>query len=79
MKWVLIRAFEAWAIATLLRSPAFHRGVEKVAKTVHRVRHGTPMEEMGGTKLDKPDGSKFLTHFKKELKEQLGFKDPKQR
>ena len=37
------------------------------------------MEEMGGTKLDKPDGARFLTHFKKELKEQLGFKDPKQR
>jgi hypothetical protein len=37
------------------------------------------MEEMGGTKLDKPEAVKFLTHFKTELKEQLGLKDPKQR
>jgi hypothetical protein len=53
--------------------------VEKVAKGVHRIRHGTPLEEMGGTKLDKPDGAKFLSYFKNELKEQLGFRDPKQR
>jgi hypothetical protein len=34
---------------------------------------------MGGTNIDLPnkvDPSKFLTHFKKELREQLGFKDP---
>jgi hypothetical protein len=37
------------------------------------------MEEMGGTKIDKPDGARFMTHFKNELKEQLGIKDPKQR
>ena len=43
------------------------------------MRHGTPMEAMGGPKLDTPANAKFLTHFKKELKEQLGFKDPKQR
>ncbi|KIW00932.1 uncharacterized protein PV09_07672 [Verruconis gallopava] len=79
MKWMLIRAFEAWAVATLLRSQAFHRGVEKIAKGVHRLRHGRPMEEMGGTKIDMPEDARFWTHFKNELRQQLGMKNPKQR
>jgi len=71
---------KAWAVATLLRSPTFHRGVEKVVKGVHRVRHGTPMEEMGGTKMDGPTGpTQFLKHFREELKEQLGVKDQVQK
>lgn len=37
----------------LLSSPTFHRGVAKVAKTVHKIQHGTPMEELGGTKLER--------------------------
>jgi hypothetical protein len=37
----------------LLSSPTFHRGVGKVAKKVNEIRHGTPMEEMGGTKLER--------------------------
>lgn len=56
----------------MLRTPAFHRAVEKVAKGVHRVRHGTPPEELGGTKIDKPGDSGFLGHFVEEVKTQLG-------
>ncbi|KAK5107425.1 hypothetical protein LTR62_001286 [Meristemomyces frigidus] len=63
---------EAFLVQQLLRTPAFHRGVEKVAKTVHRVRHGTPAEEMGGTKIDQPSQSGYVQHFLDELKTQLG-------
>jgi len=73
---VFIRAFEVWAVARLLSSPTFHRGVEKIAKQVHKIQHGTPMSEMGGTKLDRP-GPSFFKHFKDEIKEQLRIKDDK--
>ncbi|KAK4549115.1 hypothetical protein LTR36_007571 [Oleoguttula mirabilis] len=63
---------EAWAVQQLLRTPAFHRGVEKVAKGVHRLRHGTPPEELGGTKIDQPGNAGFLGHFFEEVKTQLG-------
>lgn len=63
---------EAWAVQQLLRTPAFHRAVEKVAKGVHRARHGVPPEEMGGTKIDQPGNSGFLGHFMEEVKTQLG-------
>ncbi|KAF2400043.1 hypothetical protein EJ06DRAFT_530803 [Trichodelitschia bisporula] len=57
----------------LLSSPLFHRGVQKIHKSVHNLRHGTPLEEMGGTKIER-NGPSYLAHFKKELKEQLGLK-----
>ena len=62
---------EAYAVQALLRTPGFHRGVEKVVKTVHRVRHGIPPEELGGTKLDAPGNSGFMGHFLEEVKTQL--------
>ncbi|KAF2427656.1 hypothetical protein EJ08DRAFT_699399 [Tothia fuscella] len=76
MKWVFIRAFEVWAVAKLLQSPTFHRGVHKVAKTVHKIQHGTPMEELGGTKMDRA-GPSFLQHFKDELRSQFGSRGDK--
>jgi len=39
-------------IETLLRSPSFHRGVQKVHKTVHQLQHGKPPEYYGGTHID---------------------------
>lgn len=63
---------EAWAVQALLRTPAFHRAVEKVAKNVHRVRHGLPREEEGGTKLEGQDESGFTKHFMGAVKGQLG-------
>jgi hypothetical protein len=56
----------------LLRTPAFHRGVEKVARGVHRLRHGIPPEERGGTKIDAPTKDTFLRHFSGEIQTQLG-------
>lgn len=67
-----LRLLEGWAVEQLLRTPGFHRGVEKVAKTVHRVRNGLPKEEEGGTSIDRPDGPGFGQHFFDELKSQLG-------
>lgn len=66
-----LRFFEAWMVQQLLRTPAFHRAVEKVAKNVHRVRHGLPPDEMGGTKIDR-QGPSFIQHFYDELTAQVG-------
>lgn len=67
-----LRLLEGWAVEQLLRTPGFHRAVEKVAKNVHRVRNGLPREEKGGTSIDRPDGPGFGQHFFDELKTQLG-------
>lgn len=67
-----LRLLEGWAVEQLLRTPGFHRAVEKVAKNVHRVRNGLPREEPGGTSIDRPDGPGFGQHFFDELKTQLG-------
>lgn len=67
-----LRVLEAYAVQALLRSPTFHRGVEKVAKNVHRIQHGLPHEEQGGTNLDGPSRSGFGKHFLDEMKTQLG-------
>ena len=67
-----LRVLEAYLVQLLLRTPAFHRGVEKVARQVHRVRNGIPPEEMGGTKIDQPGNSSFFKHFNEEIQTQLG-------
>jgi hypothetical protein len=36
----------------LLRNPSFHRGVQGIHKQIHRLKHGKPPEELGGTELD---------------------------
>ena len=67
-----LRVLEAYLVQMLLRTPAFHRGVEKVARQVHRVRNGIPPEELGGTKIDQPGNSSFIKHFNEEIQTQLG-------
>ncbi|CAO1602632.1 hypothetical protein XANCAGTX0491_006236 [Xanthoria calcicola] len=72
MRWQL-GLFEVWLTTRLLRSPAFHRMVGRIHKQVRQVRHGPDLEEMGGTKIDGPESttSKFLRHFKDEIRDQL--------
>lgn len=41
-------------VETLLRSPAFHRSVQKVHKQIHQLQHGKPPEYYGGTNLEEP-------------------------
>ncbi|KAF2166165.1 hypothetical protein M409DRAFT_23356 [Zasmidium cellare ATCC 36951] len=68
-----LRVLEAYMVQALLRTPAFHRAVEKVVRQVHRIRHGIPPEELGGTKIDQPGEPGFTRHFVQELKTQLGY------
>ena len=67
-----LRFLEAYLVQMLLRTPAFHRGVEKVARQVHKMRHGTPPEEMGGTKIDRSGNHSFVKDFYEEVQTQLG-------
>lgn len=68
-------------VETLLRSPGFHRTVQKVHKQIHEFQHGKPPEYYGGTNLEEPaqqsGGVKnFMKLFVEELK--AGHKpDPK--
>jgi len=62
-----------------LRSAAFHRAVGGVHKQIHRLRHGTPLEEMGGTKLDVPDKGSLVKHFLEEVKDQARWKAGKRK
>jgi len=68
--WPILAELERRLVQTLLRSPAFHRGVEKVHKNVHRLRHGKLPEDMGGTNVDEPKG-KGVKHFFELLWEEL--------
>lgn len=65
------------AVDQLLRTPAFHRAVETVVKSAHRLRYGVPPEEMGGTQIEQTS-SQFSQHFLSELKSQLGATERKQ-
>ncbi|KAL1623994.1 hypothetical protein SLS56_008046 [Neofusicoccum ribis] len=67
---IWLRVLEVWATTRLLSSPAFHRGVQNLYRRYSRLRHGTPMEEMGGTNIDRNRPS-FLKHFMDELKDQF--------
>ncbi|KAK3698299.1 hypothetical protein LTR37_017007 [Vermiconidia calcicola] len=73
-----LSVLEAYLVQALLRTPAFHRGVEKVARRVHKIRHGTPPEEMGGTNIDAPGNGSFLRHFTEEVQTQLGRQEAKE-
>ncbi|KAJ9654631.1 hypothetical protein H2198_006377 [Neophaeococcomyces mojaviensis] len=59
-------------VDTLLRSPAFHRGVQKVHKQIHQLQHGKPPEHYGGTNLEEPGRNggvkSFIALFWEELK-----------
>lgn len=63
---------EAWAVQQLLRTPGFHRGVEKVARTVYRYRNNLPPEQKGGTSIDDPSKQSFVKHYFEEVQTQLG-------
>ncbi|OQO01703.1 hypothetical protein B0A48_12740 [Cryoendolithus antarcticus] len=74
--WLMV--LEAYAVQALLRTPGFHRIVEKVAKNVHRVRHGLPPEDEGGTSIQQPGQSGFAQHFVDEVKAQIGRTEARQ-
>ena len=57
--------FEAWAVAKLIRSPAFNRTVQKAYRKINRL---PDFEQKNGGGRTGPSG---LDHFKDELKTQL--------
>ncbi|KAL2039562.1 hypothetical protein N7G274_007834 [Stereocaulon virgatum] len=68
---VWLRILEAWLTTRLLASPAFHRLVQNIHKGIRQMRHGPDLEEMGGTKIDKPNNKNFLEHYLEEIKDQF--------
>ena len=60
----LRRAIERRLVTSLVRSPAFNRGVERVNQKIYEFRHGKLPEDMGGTKLDEPDRKGVKYFFK---------------
>jgi len=51
-------------IETLLRSPTFHKGVQRVHKTVHQLQHGKPPEYHGGSSIEpSEEAGKGMKHF----------------
>ncbi|KAI9370105.1 hypothetical protein BJX61DRAFT_535904 [Aspergillus egyptiacus] len=72
MNWFFLRALE------LLASPTFHRMVGDVHRKIRHLRHGSPPDEMGGTRLENngPGLKKFFQYFGEEIKEQLKGKRP---
>ncbi|KAJ4518135.1 hypothetical protein HRR76_000248 [Exophiala dermatitidis] len=71
MTWWLWH-FEKRLIDMLLRSPSFHKGVQKVHKTVHQIQHGKPPEYYGGTHIDSEHEAKQgLGHFFKLFWDEL--------
>ncbi|KAF7510206.1 hypothetical protein GJ744_006902 [Endocarpon pusillum] len=71
LPWPVIWHLEKLLVLRLLRSPSFHRGVQGIHKTLHRLRHGPPPEELGGTRLDDPGDRgprRFMQLFWEELK-----------
>ncbi|KIV78416.1 hypothetical protein PV11_10135 [Exophiala sideris] len=70
MAWWLWH-IEKRLIETLLNSPSFHRGVQKVHKTVHQLQHGKPPEYYGGTHIErtsKPRISSLLLRLRPHWK-----------
>ncbi|KAF1920389.1 hypothetical protein BDU57DRAFT_583818 [Ampelomyces quisqualis] len=56
---------EAWAVAKLVRSPAFNRAVHKAYRKINRIPDTEPKNGLGRT------GPSTFDHFKDELKTQL--------
>lgn len=66
-------------VETLLRSPTFHRGVQRVHKHVDELRHGKA--PVGGTSLEEPSGRSIkdlARMFVEELKSGHQSRPPKQ-
>ena len=49
---VTLLQYYAYLPTQLLASPTFHRGVEKVHKSIRRMQCGPDMEDMGGANIE---------------------------
>ncbi|KAF9731323.1 hypothetical protein PMIN06_007412 [Paraphaeosphaeria minitans] len=57
--------FEAWAVAKLIRSPTFNRGVQKVYRKINRIPDTEAKNGLGRT------GPSAFDHFQDEVKDQF--------
>ncbi|KAB5536252.1 hypothetical protein GE09DRAFT_1226974 [Coniochaeta sp. 2T2.1] len=75
MSWILrvFLAFEDRMITALLRSPTFHRGVQKIHRKVQDVKHGRDPNDplRPGEATEEPGKPSFLQHFIDEVKNQI--------
>ncbi|KAK5075957.1 hypothetical protein LTS08_002466 [Lithohypha guttulata] len=69
MSWFWL--VERKLVETLLRSPTFHRSVQKIHKQVHQLQHGKPPEYHGGTNLEDPAAGSGVKNFVKLFWEEL--------
>ncbi|KAJ9139514.1 hypothetical protein NKR19_g7417 [Coniochaeta hoffmannii] len=69
----VVLAFEDRIIATLLRSPTFHRGVQRIHRKVEDVRYGrNPNDPLRpGEATEEPGRPSFFGHFMDEVKNQI--------
>jgi len=65
-----LRVVEAWLVARLLSSPAFHRVVRRVHGRFTGVKHE---EHVGGTQLEGQENSvaRFIRIYKEEFKNEF--------
>ncbi|EGC40761.1 hypothetical protein HCEG_00123 [Histoplasma capsulatum var. duboisii H88] len=64
---------------SFIRFGSLQGTVRQVHKKVQEIRYGKSPEDMGGTYIDKPEGSfkRFFELFREELKNQTGRGPPK--
>ncbi|KAI0593964.1 hypothetical protein F4775DRAFT_463813 [Biscogniauxia sp. FL1348] len=66
---------EDFIVKQLLRSPGFHRGVQRIHDQVHNIKYGRnphePLRQGEATKEPGVDVNGFLSHFYDELRNQL--------
>ncbi|KAK4161638.1 hypothetical protein QBC43DRAFT_291730 [Cladorrhinum sp. PSN259] len=73
--WAAAVQLEDFLVSQILRSPTFHRGVQRIHRTVQEARHGRnpneplkPGEATANPNKVEPDS--FVKHFVDELKNQ---------
>ncbi|KAK4136136.1 hypothetical protein BT67DRAFT_375989 [Trichocladium antarcticum] len=74
LAWSLVLRIEDVLVATILRSPSFHRGVRRIHRTVEDMRHGRdPTEPLrqGEATADPHRTTGFFKHFIDELRNQF--------
>ncbi|KAK4222397.1 hypothetical protein QBC38DRAFT_375189 [Podospora fimiseda] len=73
--WAAFLQVEDALVRQILKSPGFHRGVQRIHRTVQEVKYGrNPNEPLkpgeATTNHNKVDQDRFIKHFVDELKNQ---------
>ncbi|KAH6844813.1 hypothetical protein B0I37DRAFT_433505 [Chaetomium sp. MPI-CAGE-AT-0009] len=71
--WAVVLRLENVLVNQILRSPAFHRGVRRVHRTVEDIRHGRDPSDplrQGEATADPSRSGNFIKYFIEELRNQ---------